>query len=139
MTPPLRLLAVLAALALSGCGHLDVTPEGNPSRVLTGRVDLGGAVALPADAVVTVRIVEPPRVGVPQSVLGSQTIRNPGAAPVEFRVEYMADDELLRRGLNVEARVSWGGRVRYYNMNGYAVTLRTAADSHRIAVNAAGQ
>ena len=139
MTPACRFLAVLAALALSGCGHLDVTPEGDPSRVLAGRVDLGNAVALPADAIVTVRVVEPPMGGVPQRVLGSQTIRNPGAAPVEFRVEYLADDELLRRGLNVEARVSWGGRVRYFNMNGYAVTLRNAADSHRITVNAAGQ
>ena len=139
MKPALRLLAVLAALSISGCGHLDVTPEGNPSRVLTGRVDLGDAVALPADAVVTVRVVEPPRAGVPQNVLGSQTIRNPGSAPVEFRVEYTADDELLRRGLNVEARVSWGGKVRYYNMNGHAVTLGNAGDSHRIAVNAAGQ
>jgi len=132
-------IAALGTLALSGCGHLDTTPEGDPARVLTGSVDLGAAAALPPDAVVTVRVVEPQRGGAPLRVLGSQTISRPGASPVAFRVEYLAEDELLRHGLSVEARVSWGGRVRYYNMNGYAVTLGNAADPHRVVVNAVGQ
>jgi uncharacterized lipoprotein YbaY len=89
--------------------------------------------------VVTVRVVVPQRGDTPLRVLGSQTISDPGQAPVGFRVEYLAEDDLLRHGLNVEARVSWGGRVRYYNMNGYAVTLGNASDSHRIVVNAVGQ
>ena len=136
-----RVLAVIsaaAAAALLGCGHLDTAPEGDPARVLTGTVDLGGA-TLPAGAVVTVRVVVPMRGDAPLRVLGSQTITDPGPPPVGFRVEYMADDDLLRHGLNVEARVSWGGRVRYYNMNGYAVTLGNASDPHRITVNAIGQ
>ena len=55
-----------------------------------------------------------------------------------FRVVYRADDELLRKGLNIEARVSFGGKVRYFNLNHYAVTLGNAADPHRITVNPAG-
>jgi len=43
-------------------------------------------------------------------------------------------DDLLRQGLNVEARIAYGGKVRYYNLNKYAVTLGNAADAHRIAV-----
>jgi uncharacterized lipoprotein YbaY len=135
----LALPALAAALALSACGHLDVSPEGSPLRVLTGQVELGDAMALPADTTVTVRVVDMTAAGMPPQVLGSQTITNPGAAPVAFRVEYTADDETLRRGLNIEARVSFGGRVRYYNVNRYAVTLGNASDPHRVTVTPAGR
>jgi uncharacterized lipoprotein YbaY len=128
-------LASLALVALAGCGQLDLTPEGNPSRVLTCEVTWGDAEPLPADATVTVRVVDTTKVGMPPDVLGSQTIHNPGVAPVPFRVEYRAEDDLLRSGLSVEVRVAWGGRIRYINMNGHAVTLGNAADTHRISVN----
>jgi uncharacterized lipoprotein YbaY len=136
--PILGLLSAVAALGLAGCGQLDLTPEGDPSRVLTGQVEIGESIPLPADAVITVRVVDATAVGMPPQVLGSQTIKNPGVAPVTFRVEYRADDETLRRGLNVEARVSFGGKIRYFNLNRYAVTLGNAADPHRINVNPAG-
>jgi len=129
------LFAALAVLAAAGCAQLDLTPEGDPSRVLRGSVDWGDPAPLPADATVTVRVVDASKIGMPPDVLGSQTIKNPGASPVEFQVEYRADDELMRRGLNAEVRVSWGGKVRYYNMNGHAVTLGNAVDAHRITVN----
>lgn len=136
MKLPRALLAPLALLALAGCGHLDLTPEGDIARVLTGRIELDGDAALPADAEVTVRVVDatvtPPR------VLGSQTLAAAGSPPIGFRVEYQAEDEDLRRGLNIEARVSWGGGIRYYNMNAYAVTLSNASDEHRVTVNRAG-
>ncbi len=138
MKPILGLLSAVAALGLAGCGQLDLTPEGDPSRVLTGQVEIGESIPLPADAVITVRVVDATAVGMPPQVLGSQTIKNPGVAPVTFRVEYRADDETLRRGLNVEARVSFGGKIRYFNLNRYAVTLGNAADPHRINVNPAG-
>jgi uncharacterized lipoprotein YbaY len=131
---PTIALAALAALALAGCGQIDLTPESNPSRALTGRIELGGPAALPADAMVTVRVVDA-SAGMPPQVLGSQTIRNPGAAPIAFRVEYTAEDDVLRRGLNVEARVSFGGKVRYFNANKYVVTLANAADTLLITVN----
>jgi uncharacterized lipoprotein YbaY len=132
------LLAALAVAACAGCGQLDLTPEGDPARVLKGEVDWGDTEALPADATVTVRVVDASRIGMPPDVLGSQTIHNPGVAPVVFRVEYRAEDDVLRRGLNVEVRVAWGGKVRYFNLNGHAVTLGNAADTHRITVNPAG-
>jgi uncharacterized lipoprotein YbaY len=128
------LLIAVAAFALCGCGQMDLTPEGDPGRVLTGTVDLGEEVALPADATVTVRVVETADAGMAPQVLGSQTISNPGVAPIEFHIEYRAEDEVLRRGLNVEARISYGGKVRFYNVNRYAVTLGNAADPHRITV-----
>jgi uncharacterized lipoprotein YbaY len=131
-------LAAVAVLSLAGCGQLDLTPEGDPSRVLNGTVEWGDSSPLPADATVTVRIVDATVVGMPPQVLGSQTVKNPGSAPVEFQVVYRAEDDLLRHGLNVEARVSWGGKVRYFNMNGHAVTLGNAADVHRLTLNPVG-
>jgi uncharacterized lipoprotein YbaY len=138
MRTPLALLSVAALLALSGCGQLDLTPEGDPSRVVTGQVEIGEDVALPADTVVTVRVVDASAVGMPPQVLGSQTINNPGVAPIPFRVEFRAEDEVLRRGLNIEVRVSIGGKVRYYNRNQHVVTLGNAAETHRISVSPAG-
>jgi uncharacterized lipoprotein YbaY len=134
----LAILAAAAALGFTGCGHLDITPEGDPSRVLVGEVELGEDVALPTDTMVTVRVVDSSAIGMPPQVLGSQTIKSPGVAPISFRVEYKADDDLLRRGLNVEVRVSFGGRVRYFNVNRYALTLGNAADTHRIHANPTG-
>jgi uncharacterized lipoprotein YbaY len=138
MRHAIGLLAAAGALALAGCGHLELSPEGDPLRVLTGRVELGASEALPADAVITVRVVDASNPGMPPEVLGFQTIKNPGVAPVGFRVEYRAEDEVLRKGLNVEARVSIGGKVRYYNLKSYAVTLGNASDPHRIYVNPVG-
>lgn len=130
------IVAALAALTFAGCGQLDLTPEGDPARVLAGRVELGDGAALPAGSEITVRVVDGSIAGMPPQVLGSQTVHNPGGgAPIEFRVEYRAEDWLLRQGLNIEVRVSYGGKVRYYNRNRYAVTLGNAADIHRITVN----
>jgi uncharacterized lipoprotein YbaY len=138
MKSSIAILAAAAALALSGCGQLDTTPEGDPSRVLTGTIDLGGDFDLPADATATVRVVDASDASMPPQVLGLQTFK-PAAAPIDYRVEYRADDDLLRRGLNIEARISYGGKVRFYNVNRYAVTLENAADPHRIEVVRAGQ
>ena len=132
--------AALAALAFAGCGQLDLTPEGDPARVLVGSVELENGSALPAAATVTVRVVDNSNLGMPPQVLGSKTVSNPGGdAPVGFRVEYRAEDELLRTGLNVEVRVSYGGKVRYYNRNGYSINLGNATDSHRITVQPASE
>ena len=148
--------AALALLFAGGCGHLDLTPEGNPNRVLTGVVDFNGETALAADSVVVIRVVDPTGITetapaqvlgspsaagsaaeLPPKVLGEQVIRNPGRAPVAFRIEYEAVDEQLRRGLNIEARVSSGGKLRYFNVNSYSITLNNVNDPHTISVNPA--
>jgi uncharacterized lipoprotein YbaY len=134
----MAILAAAAALALAGCGQLDLTPEGDPGRVLTGRVELSDGATLPPDATIAVRVVDASNTGMPPQVLGAQTVRGSGAESVEFRVVYRAEDDLLRRGLNIEARVSYGGKVRYANVNHYVVTLASAADPHRVTVNPIG-
>jgi len=135
---PPRLLAVAAALLLlAGCGEMDLTPEGNPARVLVGEIDLGDTAPLPADATATVRVVDETVIGTPPNVLGAQTLEHLGAPPYAFRVEYRAEDDLLRRGLNIEVRVSYNGKVRFFNRNRYAITFGNAADPHRVNVDPA--
>ena len=149
----LWLLAALAAL-WAGCGHLDMAGEGNPERVLTGQLNSSDGGTLPPDAVVAVRVVNPERSteksptailgspstmsdgsAVPPKVLGEQIIHNPGSFPVSVRIEYTALDEELRRGLMIEARISYGGRVQYFNISGSAVTLGNFPDPHSVTVN----
>ncbi|HZZ18767.1 MAG TPA: YbaY family lipoprotein [Opitutaceae bacterium] len=131
-----RLLLSLAALgALAGCGQMDFTPEGNPARVLSGEVSIADVSSLPADATVTIRVIDNNTLGMPPRVLGAQTINSPGAIPIPFRVEYQAEDDLLRLGLNIEVRVSYGGKVQYFNRNHYAVSLGNVSDTHRISVD----
>ena len=72
---------------------------------------------------------------IPPKQLGDQVIRHPGSFPVSFRIEYTALDEELRRGLMIEARISYGGRVQYFNISGSAVTLNNFSDPHTVTVN----
>lgn len=136
-------VALIGAL-LAGCAHIDVTPAGNPDRVLRGTVNFRGAV--PGNAEVLVRILEQtsndaaravasdsparPQGGLAQSerVLGEFRDMVPSGAmqPVAFEIPYTADDSALRRGLNVDVRVSVGGKVRMRTMSAHTVTLITA-------------
>ena len=136
--PFLLPLMLAVTLLISGCGHLDIQPEGDPDRVLTGTVNFHASEPLPADTVVAVRLIDPNGVAGAMMVLGEQTIEHPGNPPIPFRLEYRAEDDVLRRGVKLEARVSIGGKLRYYNVNGYGVTLAKASASQEIWVNAAG-
>ena len=53
-----------------------------------------------------------------------------------YRIEYTATDEQLRRGLNIEARIAFGGRVQYSNQNSFAIVLANFSDPHPVLVNA---
>ena len=136
-------LAALLAFGLgAGCAHVDLSPEGGRNRVLQGTLSVG--VALPAGAEIMVRIVatggapaQPASGDLPvarrnspaaEQILGEQvqTLTAPAAVPVAFKIEYDADDAVLRRGVNLEARVYYNGRVRFRTVNAHVVTLNSA-------------
>jgi len=152
---PLFWFIALVAGSTAGCGHLDFTPQDDSNRVLNGTVAFNGPVTLPDDAVVLVRVIDavpPPAVtqapgdttlkhpvpppDMPPDVLGEKTIRNPGTPPIPFQVEYRAEADQLRHGLNIEARVSYGGKVRYYNFDHYSLGSNDYTESHTIWVDA---
>jgi uncharacterized lipoprotein YbaY len=164
MKPTSRLFALLGlVVALAGCANLDLSPETDPQRVVAGAVRLPSGVVLSPEAVVTVQVVDsawrpaqPDMAGtkvtetaVPQTstadrlrkdyqtrTLGEQVIRAPGASPIPFRIEFHADDAMLRRGLNIDVRVTQDGKLRFRTLNAHLVTLGSAAYPHDVAVEA---
>lgn len=129
------LLAVCSTFWLTGCANLDTMGPGAADRVLTGVVTTpSGGAELPPDAEVTIRVVDLSSGEGRGEVLGEDTILNPGRMPVAFRVEYRAEDAVLMRSVNVEARVAVGGKLRYMTMGGHPVTLGNVNDSHVVVV-----
>ncbi len=153
------LLATAALLCIGvGCEQITTTRGGDPERVITGTVVIPGEAALPSDAVVLVRLIDTaatatartaaannlpvadrPKLETGPAVLGEQTITGGGTTRVPFRIEYRADDALLSHGLNLEARVSFGGRVRFRTVTFRAVTLGNANDPHFVSVESASR
>lgn len=131
------LLIVATGVLLGACSHVDLTPPGPTERVLIGVVSNNTNAPLPPDTEVTVRVVDVSGVGGRMQVLGDQVIQNPGAMPVPYRVEFTADDAVLRRGLNLEARISIGGRLRYTTVTAHPITAGNVHDSHVVDVVAA--
>jgi len=125
MKIPMRRLALLACTFLAGCGHVEMTPEGDANREVTGTVNLRVQADLPADTTVLVRVIDGARAEPTLRVLGEQAITRAGNPPVAYHVEFDAEDALLRRGVNIEARVSFGGQICYYNTNAIGLSLGT--------------
>ncbi len=129
-------LALGFALLAAGCNHLDVTAPFTEDRVLTGLVTYEIEMPLPDDAVVTVRVIDASNPAAPM-VLGETTVTRPGRSPIPFRIEYRADDELLMHQIRVEARISIGGKLRFYSVAGHPVTLSNVNDLHVVKVEPA--
>lgn len=133
-------LALAVACAVSGCGHLDTSFTNTADRVLTGVVSasaMGEGTMLPADAEVIVRVIDLGHGMGHGEELGEETIKGPVQMPVPFRIEYRAEDPVLLGSVNVEARISIGGQVRYLTMTGHPVTLGNANQSHVVVVEPA--
>ena len=148
---PFLLAAGAALFAGAGCSHIEIVKEGDPHRTVRGTVEFRSDLALPDDAVVVVRVVdlagteqmlaaasrdlplgdrakiEP----VPQ-VLGEQTIRGAKGVSIPFQIEYNAEDSLLRHGLNIDARISFGGKVRFRTASAHVLTLGNAEYPHAV-------
>ena len=147
------LLAAALGAFLSGCGSIDVGASSSPDRVLTGTVNTGGS--LPAGAEIVVRLVASggtndslraapndipvmtrPAGPATEQMLGEQvqTLAAGTADPVPFRLEYRVDDAVLRRGLNLDVRVSFGGKLRFRTINAHVVTLASSPYPQNVAL-----
>jgi uncharacterized lipoprotein YbaY len=146
----LRLFAaVCLAQLVSGCASLDVAAPGNADRVLRGTVSAPSA--LPAGAVVVVRLVDalgaaisrgdvpladrPTAVPV-ERVLGEfrQTLTAMRSEPLPFEIAYRAEDAELRRGLNVDVRITFGGRMHFRTISAHVLTLASSPFPQDVAV-----
>jgi uncharacterized lipoprotein YbaY len=130
------------------------TPDPNANRVVTGTVEVGDGVVLPPDAVVAVRVVDvahrgyvdqnaaamgnpnaPQGVTLPPEVIGEQRIDHPVGASIPYTVRFSATDAQMDGGLVLEARVSFDGKVRYFNVESYAINSVNIGSPRRIEVN----
>lgn len=144
-----------AAIFAAGCGHIDLTSNGNPDRVLTGTVDFSSqGEEIPPGAELVVRVIDPnpdtmqpplltsaqtatPKAVLPET-LGEQTVKDLGDPPFHYRVEYRADDEQLRHGLTIEARISVGDRLLFSNTTSFSVGPSDVGDPHPVIVERVG-
>ena len=137
-------LAAAATAVAAGCVQLETTASGNPERVLTGAINFN--TSIPVGAEIVVRVLEPLRNELPRTVetnvpvtsqptvqrtervLGElrKVVLEATMQPVPFAVEYRAEDALLRRGLNVDVRVTFGGKVRLRTIHAHVVTLASS-------------
>jgi uncharacterized lipoprotein YbaY len=141
---PLALAAVLSA----GCASvsLDIRPESDPNRVLKGTVNFRSEQPLPPDAEVFVRLVDNSsierarasaardnpvqsraQVAPMPTILAEQRVPIVPGFALPFTLEFTANDDLLRLGVNIEARISFGGAVRYRTVSSQLVTLSNFA------------
>lgn len=138
-TPAITCVLLFLGLFLgAGCSYVEITDVGDANRVMTGKVAFVPGMAVPDGAILSVRVVDTSSMTSGPVLLGQQKIAISGEPPFEFRVEYRADDDLLRRGVNVEAKILVNGKLRYANLTGYAVTMSRAAVSQEITLLPAG-
>lgn len=133
----LRLLCLASLLTLgflaAGCGNVDLTPPSLGDRVVEGTVVFSHPGALPENVEVIVQVVDPARGGRGE-VLGEQIIKAPGEPPIAFKIEYRAEDPMLRRGLNIDVRISFGKTLAYYTASTHPLTSANERDSHEVVV-----
>ena len=67
-------------------------------------------------------------------VLSEQTIAAKGNPPVPFEINYRAEDIEPPKRAQLEVRVSVDGRLKYYNVNAYPVSLANAGETVQVWV-----
>ncbi len=128
-------LCVMAGLLMSGCEHLDTTTSGFGDRVIEGVVTTAsGGGPLPEGSEVWIQVVDRGDGVQRAEVLGEETIKNPGRMPVPFRIEFRAEDPVLRGSVEVEARISIRGRLTFMTKTAHPVTLGNVGSEMTVIV-----
>jgi uncharacterized lipoprotein YbaY len=70
--------------------------------------------------------------------VGTQTIKNPGASPIPFEVDYTASDIQLPHHVRIEARIEYGGKLRLMSGHTHQVTPTNANEPFALTVSALG-
>lgn len=118
--------------ALAGCQNIDTTPQPKGDRVLKGTVNYRSDVVLPADAVVTVRLLDISQS--PVRILSEQTFPWPGSLPIPFQLDYQAEDIQPPQRAGMDARITAGGKLRYYNSTPIPISPNSAEGSFTVWV-----
>lgn len=116
------LFLLLGAFLTASCAHLDTTPAPKGYKTLSGVLHIKGLEALPVDSKALVRLVDvtrPERYG---TVLAEQEIGSPMGFAVPFTLDCKAEDMDYPNRVQLEARISIKGKLKYRNLNAIPIT-----------------
>jgi uncharacterized lipoprotein YbaY len=129
------LFLLAGLLALAGCRYVDTTPMATGDQVLKGTVVCPPGFTVPPDASVTVLLLDTANNNIP---VGSQTIKNPGASPIPFAIDYTASDIQLPHHVRIEARLGYGGKLQMMSGHTHLVTPDNANESFTLNLTPLG-
>ena len=105
------------------------------SASVSGEILYRERIALSPDAVVHVQIQDVSRADAPATVVGEQTIRNPGQVPIAFEVGYDGSDIEENHTYALAARIEDPpGNLMFINTQIYPVITRATAASSSVFV-----
>ena len=97
----------------------------SPDAAVSGTITYRERIALSEDATVIVELRDVSLADAAAPLIASQTIRNPGQVPIEFRVPYNRDDIDPRNTYGISARILGAdGRLAFINDTAYDVITR---------------
>lgn len=102
---------LLGIAALAGCN------SSSDEASITGTVTYRQRIALPPDAVVTIRIEDVSRADAPAEIIGEQVIKTEGAqVPIPFRVTYDPGQIVENHSYSLRVRIEDGtGKLLFIN------------------------
>jgi putative lipoprotein len=130
-------LLLAAVFLLGAIGCRTKAPAGYRGPVIFGTVQYRARIALPPDAVLTLRLLDTTRDDAPNRVLSEKSISGPGQPPIPFELPYPPEAVQQDRRTVVEARIEVAGRTRFYSVNAHAVTPETVMQPQVIWVEQA--
>ena len=128
-------LTLVTIFFSGGCANMDLSATSLADRTVDGAVVIYPEdTVLPDGTEVIVRVIDMSRGEGRGEVLGEQTITNPGTVPVPFHIEYRAEDEVLRKRITIDARISTGRTLRYYTASAHPITPGNVKNRHMVEV-----
>jgi putative lipoprotein len=117
--------AALLGLVLAGCMASGNTQGDVKQAAVTGSVAYRERMALPADAVVEVRLSDVSRQDVAAPVIAETTVMPAGRQiPIPFELRYDPDKIEPKRTYALRATISSAGRMMFTTTNSYPVITR---------------
>ena len=129
----------LLVLRFGGPEQELVLARNQSSPVVTGVVVYRERIALPPDAVLTVRLLDVSRPDAPAVVLGEQRVQPTGQVPIPFEVPYDPTRVDDRMSCTLEARIEAGGAPIFVSTRAFpAITRGSPTKDMEILVERAG-
>ncbi len=133
----LALLMLAGAVLLSAGGCRSKPAPGYQGPVIFGTVNYRARIALPSDAVLTLRLLDVTRTDVPAVVLVEKSLSGPGQPPIPFELPYPPEAIRADRRTVLEARIEVAGRTRFYSATAHPVTSETVMSPQAVWVEPA--